>query len=58
MLCICDLPEAALDAIRIADITHQGSDKLLEFRVTALLKLGKNTEAYEAHFKCRLKCPM
>ena len=55
MLCICDLPEAALDAIRIADTTHHGTQGLQEFRVTALLKLGKNTEAYEAHFKCRLK---
>jgi hypothetical protein len=54
MLCICDLPEAALEAIRIADTTHYGSQELQEFRVTALLKLGRNTEAYEAHLKWRL----
>lgn len=57
LLCICNLPEAALEAILIADATHQGSHELEEFRVTALLKLGRNTEAYEAHLKYRMNMP-
>ncbi|MDZ7863127.1 hypothetical protein [Acidovorax sp.] len=57
LLCIAGDPEQAMQALAIADATNHGTGQLQQLKVTALLQLERNTEAYETHLKWHLQMP-
>ncbi|WP_028602945.1 SMI1/KNR4 family protein [Ottowia thiooxydans] len=56
-LCVADQPEQALQAIALADSTSSGTTQIEQYRVTALLQLGRNDEAHACHRKWSLRMP-
>jgi hypothetical protein len=56
-LCIANEPEQALQAIALADSTSSGTTQIQQFRVTALLQLGRTAEAHACHRQWSLRMP-
>ena len=56
-LCVAGQPEQALQAIALADSTSSGTGQIEQYRVTALLQLGRSAEAYACHHKWSLRMP-
>lgn len=56
-LCIAGEPAQALQAIALCDCTSSGTRQMEQFRVTALLQLGRSAEAYATHLRWRLQMP-
>ena len=50
-------PEQALALVDMAERTHHGASSLYALKVSALLQLGRQPEAFETHLKWRLAVP-
>lgn len=56
-LCVAGKPEQALQAIALADSTNSSTSQVQQYRVTALLHLGRHAEAHACHHKWSLRMP-